>query len=240
MGLFKQIGNWFKGKSMKAEKTLTEANVETNSAIAIEEANANIRKYRDTIRDVLAQNKTVEKDIAAKEAEIEKFGRMANRALDGCDEVAATQCLESQTRAETELTALQKQFEQNKIVISNARTQLSKMEAQVETAERDRIRLLTQRKGAQLRKQMAEANSKLAGEDNPLAGLNVLAEQVAKEEAVADATEELVYSESGNVAASLEEKYGDRIQNTVADKLAALKAKRSVAYNEPMATSPVE
>lgn len=233
MGLFKQIGNWFKGKEMQAEKALAEKNVETNSAIAIDEAEKKAVEYRQVIRDVMAQNKIVSKDIENKTVEVEKYGRMAERALDSGDEAGATQCLETQTRVETELASLQKQFELNKVTISNARTQLSKMEAKIESAKSDRTRLLTQRKGAQLRKQMAEANSKLAGADNPLADLDLLANQVEKEEAEAAATEELVNAEAGNVAASLEEKYGDSAQSSAADKLAALKAKRNVPVSAP-------
>lgn len=221
MGLLKTLSNMMRSKKNELNEALK--NPVRDTAIAIQDSEAELEGFQTKIRDLMARNKVVEGERNSKQEAYDKYDRIAVAAVEAGSDDDATSALEAQAAIETELNALSSEFDQNNALIKRLRDQLNQGRAKIRKAKSQQVSLKARQEGAKIREGLANAASTMAS-DSPLSALDDLEKAVNEAEARAEATEDLVGSEPENQAAALEDKYLSE-SSGVADRLAALKAK---------------
>lgn len=223
MGLLKTLSNIVRSKKMEAEEALK--NPERDIKIAIVDSKKQAADFQTKISDLNRQKKMLEKQYDEKKDQVKKYEKMATAALEAENEEDATTLVEKQLRFDTEAKSLKQQIEIISKDLQSARKQLQAMQKKISDAEMNEGRLKMRLESAKVRESLAKAQSTINSGDNPLSALDDLNKAVDEAEASAEATEEEVGMEAGNVEASLEEKYnGQNSDDAVGEKMAALKA----------------
>lgn len=223
MGLFKQVANIFRSKKIELEEALK--NPERDIRLAIIDSKKQAVDFQARISELSRQNKLLERQLEEKQAKVVKHQEMAAKAVETGNEADALTLLEAQGRYEGEVKSLQDQIAKNQADLESARKQLMAIQSKIKDAEINESRLKMRLESAKIRESLAKARSEMYSDDNPLVALNDLSKAVDQAEASAEAVEEEVGLESGNVEQSLEEKYASPAATSNAqEKLAALKA----------------
>ena len=200
--LWKSLSNMFREKKDQAAKAVGDD--VRDGKFAIQDAKAQISGFRGDIAKFVAANKSVERDMNQALADVKKWDSVHQQAsAAGNSEDAAAAQLEL-TNAKRRAIEFKKQFDVNSTSISNLRTQLSKAEQKVTNAESDHVQLAARKKGATIRKELAQASSAFGTGDSPLSQLDSLRESVEADEDEASAMEEITVSGSDDLASKYE------------------------------------
>ena len=137
------------------------------------------------------------------------------------NEEDARKFLESKNSAKKEFESYQAEIEKSNALIVKLKEQLNGARNKLAKAESNITRLEARSKSAKLRQDFAKASSEFNTNNSALAALDDLENEVNKEEAEAEAWEELVEGETDSSADALAEKYSVS-DSEVEDELAAL------------------
>lgn len=218
-GLFKAIGNWFRGKKDVAAQKMSDP--VRDGRFAIEDSEKRVQEFQTKVAKFMAVNKALDREIKAQESEIEKWLGIAKKAASAGNQNDVTQAVQAKQRAETVLKEKQKQFNQNEAILSQLRQQIQTAVAKVAQAKSNYSQLVARSEGAKVRKELAQASSNFGGGAGPLAELDDLQKAVDTEETEAEAFEEMASTSAG--ARGLEDKYGVTATSaTVDDEVAKL------------------
>jgi phage shock protein A len=217
--LLKSIGNFFRGKKDEAAKKL--ADPIRDGKFAIEDSKKQIADFQRKIAVLMAQTNKLEKQKATAQAEETKYQNMAVKAAQAGNEDDARKLLEEKNRHSKTVTSCTSQIEKNTSITTNLRNQLDKARTKIADAENNHASLAARKEAADIRKDMAKASSEFNADGNALAALDDLEQQVAEDEAEAEAWEDLSATE--NAATDLADKYSGGSADVDAE-LAALMA----------------
>ncbi len=220
--LFKALGGWMRAKDEEAAKALSDP--VRDSRFAIEDSKKQIADFTAKIAGLIAENKRIERDAAAAQAEVDKFQSIAERAAGAGEEADVRTALERQQAGRDRVTTLQSEIERNDGLLTQLRGQLNQARAKVAAAESNLTRLNARLEGAKVREELGKASSAFNTGDSPLAALDDLERQVEQKETEAEAWEEISTDPEAEKDRSLEEKYGDGSASDVDDEVAKLMA----------------
>lgn len=223
MGLFNAIANRVRKASNDAEKKVRDPIADSEAAI--EDSKKLAIKFQNDINEVVAKNKRLTRERDEAKDEVKKYENLATKALQAGNDNDARQLLELQEQKQKVLDTLNSEVKTNDKLIGELRSNLTKIQTKISSAEQNQTRLEARLQNAKIREGIAASSSSLLNsEKSPLAALDALEDAVDEAECSAEAMEETIGLEAGNIANSLEDKYsGDT--SSVDDKLAKLKAK---------------
>jgi len=200
MRLFRAIWNLFrKILGMAAEKI---EDPEAEGKFAIEDSEDQIDDVKVKLAKLIASRKSMERKLAQKEPNINKWQGIAERAASGGDRESARQALEKKNSAMAEVRTLRTQLDKTSNVISNLKAKVNNAENKIEGARSNLTQLSARREGARLTKDLNNAAKGLGG--GALSRLDDFEDKVDCEESEAEAFEEL----STDPSQELEDKYG--------------------------------
>lgn len=217
MGLFNNIKNMFRSAA-DAAADATE-NTAVNAKYDIQDAEKQLKEYRNSIANALASNKSLERKLDAAKADQSKFEKLATLALEQGNESDARTALETAEGHERVYNDFKRQIAANDAQIAKMRKQLEVSESKVANAKNDLQILTARQESLEVRKALSKANSKF-GDTGALGRIDSYREKVQSQEDQLVAMEEI----SVDASESLEEKYATS-SSSVEDKLAKLKAK---------------
>jgi phage shock protein A len=190
-----------------------------NADLAIEDSKAQVAKFKESIRSAMASNKLLERRKQDAEGDATKYRNIAKAAVKAGNDTDAKDALNEALRFERQVAAYTKDIDVNKTIISRNQDLLDRAENKIVNAETNKEILATRLQSAQVREDLAKANSVVGNDSGPLAALDNLEKAVDKAECYAEATEQI----EGVGETTLEEKYSS--DNTDVDsELAKLKA----------------
>jgi phage shock protein A len=201
--LFKAIGNMFREKRDDAAKAL--ADPVRDGKFAIEDAKKQIREYTTQVAKLRAETikqKANHKDALSEKKKYENLAKKAGEAGNEADVRTAVEAIQKWTTRSNELKS---QITKNEQVETNLRSQLDAARTKISRAEQNHTTLAARKKGAEIRKSLAQASQQFADGQGGLSALDDLDEAVRNEEAEAEAYEEM---SAPAVETDLADKYG--------------------------------
>lgn len=205
--LFNSIKNYFRQARDDAAESL--ADPVRDGKFAIEDATKQERQFRTEVANLIASIKEQAKDLVAVQGQEQKFDRIAKiaaanfKAGDKSAESDVRDAASKVQQARSRIAELQKQIEQSRAIEANLRTQLDNVRNKIARAEQNHATLSARHKSAQIRRSLSAAAAKISQGGGGLSALDDLEKAVNKEEAHAEAYEEMAVAS----ASSLEDKY---------------------------------
>jgi len=221
-GLLKSFSNLIRGKSQELGKKM--ADPVRDSKLAIQDSEKMIGDFTSRIAKLVAQNKSLKRELDESQSEVTKYQGFAQKAVDKGNVDDARSALELKAAAEKRVASLTAEINRNDQLISTLRSQLSKARAKVAGAKRNIVNLEARFEGAKIRRELAKASSEFNTGDSPLAALDDLDKSVSETEVEAEAWEELTVEDSS--ADSLADKYGASGDADVDAELARMMEKK--------------
>jgi len=201
--LFKAIGNMFREKRDNAAKAL--ADPVRDGKFAIEDSKKQIREYTTQVAKLKAETikqKANHKDALAEKKKYEGIAKKAGEAGNEDDVRTSVEQIQKWTNRAKEL---KDQIDRNEKVETSLRAQLDAARTKVSRAEQNHQTLAARKKGAEIRKSLAQASSQFAEGQGGLSALDDLEDAVRDEEAEAEAFEEM---SAPAIETDLADKYG--------------------------------
>lgn len=177
---------------------------------AIEDSEEQIKSFRKDIAGLMANQKSVERDLQSAKKDVIKWAKIQELAID--NEKDRNEAAQEVTNAKRRAVELKRQKDANDKSIATLRDQLDKADQKVRNAKSNHSQLAARQKSAKIRKDLASSSSKF-GSGGALAALDDLKDSVEANEDMASAMEEMTNSASE----SLEEKYSANDAATDAD-----------------------
>ncbi|HJZ98944.1 MAG TPA: PspA/IM30 family protein [Candidatus Solibacter sp.] len=193
---------------------------------------------RQTVADMKTElNKVVRASAAAMsnyntlDAEYQKFSRQseewksrANTALDAGNEDLARKALAKKSECDQQVNSMKTAVENARATSEKLKQQVGELKRKIEEGERTAGTLVARKNAAVAQRKVSEAMAGVGSADNAFAALNRFEQTVAKEEATAQAFDQLA---SAGKDDNLEAEFAKLGGHSVDDELAALKAERS-------------
>jgi phage shock protein A len=167
------------------------------------------------------------------DAEYNKFAQQsqewlgrANQALDAGNEDLAKKALAKKAECDTQLASMKASVDQAHAASESLKQKVSLLKQKIDEAERTASTLVARRNAAMAQRKVAEALSGAGEADNAFAALKHFEDNVAKEEAKAQAFDQLADASQGKDS-NLEAEFAQLEGGAVDTQLAQLKAARA-------------
>ncbi|HLY17546.1 MAG TPA: PspA/IM30 family protein [Bryobacteraceae bacterium] len=194
---------------------------------------------RQTVADMKTElNKAVNASAVAMsnynrlDAEYQKYVRQsqewkdrAGQALDANNEDLARKALSKKAESDKQVASMQTSVDQARQASETLKNQVMELKHKIDEAERTATTLVARKNAAQAQRKVAEALAGVGNADNAFAALNRFEETVSKEEATAQAFNQLA---SAGKDDDLEKQFAALGGHGVDDELAALKRERQL------------
>jgi phage shock protein A len=205
---------------------------------------------RQTVADMKNElNKAVNASAVAMsnynrlDAEYQKYVRQsqewkdrAGQALDAGNEDLARKALAKKAESDQQVTSMQTSVDQAQKSSEKLKSQVMELKRKIDEAERTATTLVARKNAAQAQRKVAEALAGVGNADNAFAALGRFEETVSKEEATAQAFDQLA---SAGKDDDLEKQFAALGSHGVDNELAALKRERELkAPNIPLSIAP--
>src|SRR5580692_11028073 len=214
-------------------------------ADAIEDATF-VTTVKQTVADMRTElNKVVNASAMAMsnynrlDAEYQKYARQsqewkdrAGQALDANNEDLARKALAKKAECDQQVTSMQTSVDQAQKASDTLKQQVGELKRKIDEAERTATTLVARKNAAQAQRKVAEALAGVGNADNAFAALNRFQETVSKEEATAQAFNQLA---SAGKDDDLEKEFAQLGAHSVDAELAALKRERLQGPSIPIA-----
>jgi phage shock protein A len=192
---------------------------------------------RQTVADMKAElNKVVQASAVAMsnynrlDAEYQKYVRQsdewkarAGQALDANNEDLAKKALGKKAECDRQVASMQQAVETARQTSEKLKAQVGELKRKIEEGERTATTLVARKNAAAAQRKVAEAMSGVGSADNAFSALNRFEETVSKEEATAQAFDQLA---SAGKDEDLEAQFAQLGGQSVDAELEALKAER--------------
>ena len=194
---------------------------------------------RQTVADMKTElNKAVQASAVAMsnynrlDAEYQKYVRQSQEwkdragvALDANNEDLARKALAKKADCDKQVAAMQTSVDQAQKASETLKQQVGELKRKIDEAERTATTLVARKNAAQAQRKVAEALAGVGSADNAFAALNRFEETVSKEEATAQAFNQLASTGKDD---DLEKQFAQLSGHGVDDELAALKRERQL------------
>ncbi|MGA2588619.1 MAG: PspA/IM30 family protein [Bryobacteraceae bacterium] len=192
---------------------------------------------RQTVADMKTElNKAVNASAVAMsnynrlDAEFQKYVQQSKEwkdragvALDAGNEDLARKALARKAESDKQVASMQASVDQSRQTSETLKQQVLELKHKIDEAERTATTLVARKNAAQAQRKVAEALAGVGSADNAFAALNRFEETVSKEEATAQAFNELATAGKDD---DLEKQFAAISGHSVDDDLAALKRER--------------
>jgi len=218
VGIFKRIASIF-----KANINYTLSNAEDPEKMLeqiVMEMNEQLVKTKQQVSAALADEKRLEKQYKAEEAEAQEWEQRAALAVKKGNDELAKQALAQRNEHANLAAEYKSQWEKQKQAVNTLKESLRALERKIEEAGRKKNLLIARQKRAQAQKQIHETMSGLK-DGSAFETFDRMASKVDDIEAKADAAVEMADMESDK----LEDQFAELESGNIDDDLAALKAK---------------
>jgi len=161
----------------------------------------------------------------------------ANTALDAGNEDLARKALAKKAECDQQVNSMKTSVESARATSEKLKSQVGELKRKIEEGERTAGTLVARKNAAVAQRKVSEAMAGVGNADNAFAALNRFEQSVSKEEATAQAFDQLA---SAGKDEDLEAEFAKLGSHGVDDQLAALKAERAKAAAPPPPFVPKE
>jgi phage shock protein A len=230
--IFSRMGRVARGKANSGVDMIEDANFEST-------VRQTVADMKTELNNVVRASAVAMSNYNRLDAEYQKYVRQAQEwkdragmALDANKEDLAKQALAKKAECDRQVASMQPAVEQAKATSEKLKAQVGELKRKIDEGERTATTLVARKNAAAAQRKVAEAMAGVGNADNAFAALNRFEETVSKEEATAQAFDQLA---STGKDEDLEKQFAELGTHGGVDaELEALKAERA-ALKKPEA-----
>ena len=227
MGFFSDIfsrgGRVARGQANKALDNVEDATFEATVRQTVRDMRTELAKTINASAMAMSNHNRLEAEYQKFVRQSEEWFGRANQALDAGNEELAKKALAKKAEADEQVRSMQTGVESARNASEQLKSKVAELKRKIDEAERTATTLVARRNAAVAQRKVAEALSGVAESDNAFAALKNFEEGVAREEAKAQAFDQLAAS---GTDVTLEKEFAQLGGVTVDNELAMLKAAR--------------
>jgi phage shock protein A len=221
---FGRIGRVVRGQANSGVDALEDATFEAT-------VRQTVADMRTDLNNVVRASASAMSNYNRLDAEYQKYARQseewkgrANMALDAGNEDLARKALAKKAECDQQVASMKTAVDSARATSEKLKAQVGELKRKIEEGERTAGTLVARKNAAVAQRKVSEAMAGVGNADNAFAQLNRFEQTVAKEEATAQAFDQLANTGTDN---DLEKEFAKLGTHGVDDQLAALKAERS-------------
>ncbi len=228
--IFSRIGRVARGRANQGIDAIEDANFEAT-------VKQTVADMKTELVNVVRASAVAMSNYNRLDAEYQKHVRQSQEwkdraalALDAGNEDLARRALARKGESDQQVASMQSAVEQARTTSEKLKSQVQELKRKIEEGERTAMTLVARKNAATAQRKVAEAMAGVGNADNAFAALNRFQETVAKEEATAQAFDQLA---SAGKDDDLEKQFAQLGGKSVDAELAALKSERLLGRAKP-------
>jgi phage shock protein A len=222
---FSRGGRVARGQMNKGMGSIEDATFESTVKQTVLDMRTELGKTISASAEAMANHNRLEAEYAKYAQQSQEWFARANQALDAGNEDLAKKALGKKAECDQQLASMKTGVDAARAASESLKKHVSDLKSKIDEAERTATTLVARRDAAVAQRKVAEALSGVGEADNAFAALKNFENSVSKEEAKAQAFDQLA-SATGEDK-SLEAEFAQLQGGTVDNELAALKAARA-------------
>jgi phage shock protein A len=222
--LFSRSSRVARGQVNKGVDQLEDATFESTVKQTVRDMRSELAKTINASALAMSNHNRLEAEYMKYVRQSEEWFTRANQALDAGNEELARKALARKGECDAQIQSMQPGVDAARNASEQLKQKVNELKQRIEEADRTATTLVARRNAALAQRKVAEAMSGVAEADNAFAALKNFEESVAREEARAQAFDQISAAGSDQ---SLEAEFAQLQGHTVDSELAALKAARA-------------
>jgi phage shock protein A len=224
------VGRVARGQANAGVDALEDATFEATVRQTVADMKTELNKVVRASAAAMSNYNTLDADYQKYARQSDEWKARANTALDAGNEDLARKALAKKAECDQQVNMMKTSVESARATSEKLKAQVQELKHKIEEGERTAGTLVARKNAAVAQRKVSEAMAGVGNADNAFAALNRFEQTVAKEEATAQAFDQLA---SAGKDEDLEAEFAKLGNKGVDDQLAALKAERSRAAVPP-------
>jgi phage shock protein A len=225
--LFSRSGRVARGQVNKGIDNIEDATFEATVKQTVRDMRTELAKTINASAMAMSNHNRLEAEYNKYVRQSEEWFGRANQALDAGNEELARKALAKKSESDEQVRSMQPGVDAARNASEQLKSKVNELKRRIDEAERTATTLVARKNAALAQRKVAEALSGVAESDNAFAALKGFEESVAREEAKAQAFDQIAAAGKDDV---LEAEFAQLKGGTIENELAMLKAARS---NQP-------
>jgi len=225
--LFSRSGRVARGQVNQGLDHVEDATFEATVKQTVRDMRSELAKTISASADAMANHNRLEAEYAKYAEQSAQWLARANQALDAGNEDLARKAVAKKTESDEQLRSMTAGVEAARSASETLKQRVNDLKKRIDDADRTATTLVARRNAALAQRKVAEALSGAAEADNAFAALKNFEESVSREEAKAQAFDQLAAAQGKDEV--LEAEFAELRGGSVDAELAALKAARAQA-----------
>src|SRR6202167_1071625 len=223
--IFGRMGGVARGEANAGVDALEDATFETTVKQTVADMRAELNKVVNASAMAMSNYNRLDAEYEKYVRQSQEWKDRAGVALDAGNEDLARKALAKKAESDQQVTSMQTSVDQARKASDTLKQQVTELKRKIDEAERTATTLVARKNAAQAQRKVAEALAGVGSADNAFAALNRFEETVSKEEATAQAFNQLA---SAGKDDDLKKEFAALGAHSVDADLAALKRERSL------------
>jgi phage shock protein A len=220
--IFGRMGRVARGEANSGVDALEDATFETTVKQTVADMRTELNKVINASAMAMSNYNRLDAEYQKYVRQSQEWKDRAGQALDANNEDLARKALAKKAECDQQVTAMQTSVDQAQKASDTLKQQVGELKRKIDEAERTATTLVARKNAAQAQRKVAEALAGVGNADNAFAALNRFEETVSKEEATAQAFNQLAATGKDD---DLEKQFA-ALGHGTDDELAALKRER--------------
>ena len=216
---FGRAGRMARGQASRGMDALEDATFESTLKQTVRDMKSELHKVIRASAEAMSNYNRLDTEYRHHNDEAEQWLGRARKALEAGNEELAKKALAKKSECEKSAESLKTAVESARQTSDKLKSQVAQLRARIEDAERNASTLIARKNAAAAQKKVAQAMAGVGEADNAFAALAQFEEAVKREEASAQAYDEMAISPDSD----LEKEFAALDVSSVDDDLEALK-----------------
>jgi len=232
--IFGRMGRVARGTANQGVDALEDAHFESTVRQTVADMKTELNKVINASAMAMSNYNRLDAEYQKYQRQSQEWKDRAGIALDAGKEDLARQALARKSECDQQVASMQQAVESARATSEKLKGQVGELKRKIDEGERTATTLVARKNAAQAQRKVAEAMSGVGSADNAFSALKRFEDTVSKEEATAQAYDQIAATGEDK---SLEAQFAQLGSHSVDSELAALKAERAQKAN-PAPTYP--
>jgi len=228
--LFGRMGRVARGQANQGVDAMEDATFEATVKQTVADMKSELNNVVRASAVAMSNYNRLDADYQKYVRQAQEWKDRAGQALDAGNEDLARRALAKKSESDQQVASMQSAVEQARATSEKLKQQVGELKRKIDEGERTATTLVARKNAASAQRKVAEAMAGVGNADNAFSALNRFQETVAKEEATAQAFDQLA---SAGKDDSLEKEFAALGGKSVDAELEAMKAARQLGQAKP-------
>ena len=216
---FSRTGRILRGQINKGVDVVEDATFEDTLKQTVRDMKTELQRVTRAAAEAMSNHNRLEAEYQRHARAADEWKDRAKKALEQGREELAKKALAKKAEADRQVQSMQTGVDNAREASETLKQRVADLKRRIDEGERNASTLIARRNAAKAQKKVAQALAGVGNADNAFATLSQFEESVQREEATAQAYEDM----SGSPNADLEKEFASLDATNVDDELAALK-----------------